>query len=1024
MNSLLAYVWTRRGISNDPSITNNNKNSNSNNIDSYLAPEHTYPVGGDEVPVSPPPPVVSASQSSDATVSAAQKTQDHHRDDDDDGGFDGDDNGSVVVTRTSNCPLTPEGLRPRRPIDEIREELRLLSTASKSSSSSSSDYKDAGLLLPPSSYSYPWRRTLLPPAYGSHVETTAVLPPRLPDSSSWSTQGVLSSPPPMGAHGKNRFGYYDDYPYDDDGDDDYGVAQSPQLSPTKARTAVGAVVALHAGQRYIPTNTNYTSDGYRPTDIFNRHSLYSRNNDSNLQYILPQDRDFENEANGQQISFVSYDDGDDDTRSSASPASMPYYPLNRDPVQILRKSTNPSPTSANSSLLGSPSSTLASRPYAQQQSSPVSQDGLMHNGNGKKYDFGPIVEHAGGGGYGHDNKNEDRMVAAGTEVVLLNHNSDQLTTVSAMSQSAQGDEYDQQEHGFVLCDNYNQGSQGTKKGNNDNKHDYQVTTSTMTESPTSGIPSGNALLLRKASNQQRSTKEKLVSTVLERLQDDIELVVDVNNAVDHSAIAMSGDWFVKTPLNKEGFLTGFKLDSRTTITCNLQDIIDETDRVFHDSSFTSARSVEEHDDLRKALMFCMSLIRMAVPRSELLLPGSDSPTRSQRRQGRWKFLPDFRAALGIVSGDSNSRLGNNNNDNGVVCRGYGGDTSVFSLPADSDSATPMTSNKSVATSIATSITTLPNSARFHRPTGQNHPSNGLQIRRTIEIYSSLLQNLSLACLRLIDLSTKNGTSSSSCDFKESSIRVTEELKRYYLQIMAMEMDDLRSLANAFRFDVTSSRLDITRQVSQDGDGDRVLEGKISSVSTSAAEKLVEQSHHLADAKREKQQLCLPPPPNLIRQHPAPSLIQQVRGVPPIVSNDLPSIQQQQQYKNHSDTKSLSASDRSQNLMDQSMEQSTLSTCSGKDSARYGTFSPMTDDMRTWNRDREEDIYDEGAGVEEFDDLRRQVGSMDHEDEDQNDERQGPDSQTERASSIMPHSRHTVIRNPSYDATGSARHAAE
>lgn len=123
----------------------------------------------------------------------------------------------------------------------------------------------------------------------------------------------------------------------------------------------------------------------------------------------------------------------------------------------------------------------------------------------------------------------------------------------------------------------------------------------------------------------------------------------------------------------------------------------------------------------------------------------------------------------------------------------GGDTSAFSLP--SESATPCTSNMS----LATTITSKPSPRRGFQARATSTHETG-QIRRTIEIVSTLLQKMSIACHQM-------SNRSSSVD----SIRATDEIKRNYLQLMTMQNRDVRSVVEAFIVGVVD--MPLTRQVS-------------------------------------------------------------------------------------------------------------------------------------------------------------------------------------------------------------------
>jgi hypothetical protein len=81
-----------------------------------------------------------------------------------------------------------------------------------------------------------------------------------------------------------------------------------------------------------------------------------------------------------------------------------------------------------------------------------------------------------------------------------------------------------------------------------------------------------------------------------------------------------------------------------------------------------------------------------------------------------------------------------------------------------------------------------------------------QIRRTIEIISTLLQKMSLACLKLASKPTS-----------QDVIRATEEIKRNYLQLVVLSSQDVKSVVDAFVVVDTLKELPLARQVSADED---------------------------------------------------------------------------------------------------------------------------------------------------------------------------------------------------------------
>ena len=129
----------------------------------------------------------------------------------------------------------------------------------------------------------------------------------------------------------------------------------------------------------------------------------------------------------------------------------------------------------------------------------------------------------------------------------------------------------------------------------------------------------------------------------------------------------------------------------------------------------------------------------------------------------------------------------------------GGDTSLFSLPSESANTTPHTSNVSVTTTITSAISP----ARNLRPMGGQNVDS-VRLRRTLEATATLLDRLSKACSKLQMASNVSN---------EVSILAAEEVKRVYLQLLAIKTDDLNSLINSFELDIPP--MQITRIISDD-----------------------------------------------------------------------------------------------------------------------------------------------------------------------------------------------------------------
>jgi len=157
--------------------------------------------------------------------------------------------------------------------------------------------------------------------------------------------------------------------------------------------------------------------------------------------------------------------------------------------------------------------------------------------------------------------------------------------------------------------------------------------------------------------------------------------------------------------------------------------------------------------------------------------------------GRWQFLPGLRQAIGVQTVVTPESRHNNNNRSGA------GDSSFFTLPSDdrADAETPMTSNVSLGNS---TLTTYYNSVS---PTAKksNKASSGLDLRQAIQEFATGLQKLSQECRALSNM----GTGQSSLNGIEL-VRVTEQIKKtYFERLMEMKQHDLKSLVDAFEFEL-------------------------------------------------------------------------------------------------------------------------------------------------------------------------------------------------------------------------------
>ena len=584
--------------------------------------------------------------------------------------------------------------------------------------------------------------------------TTNLLPPA--PSSSWSLPKQVNNSQLFFSPAVSTNGFYVKH-----SSNEHGVAESPALLPGKAKTAVGALLAK---QHNANNNLNYPPLLAAASSA----STGGYEGDADGPPLLPVDTNEEwGYNNGYQECAL---DEEDNPNSTIYEDEKPYYALEKDPIQQSR--TPPrntkiknylSPVTMNSSFVEASPSSLAKRAqdnslHVASASSLMGQNflessrnwpstahdgddyddnnneadssrvGLMrsyqYSGEGlerAKYDFTPL---------------NDASILTNTHVTEVVLASDQ-THISAMSLSVP---------------DANQANQGDVLSNKDSGCDDET---------------DDSLVSQKVKNQRRS-REDLVAAVVERLQDDIDLVTQVED-LGRPVTQEMGDWFVNTDLNREGILTGISLPNRRILSRNLAAILEELRGVARPEDFIALSPSEvpqyheTHSDLYQALNFCNSLVLMAIPLSE---QQTSSILQHAKFQGRWKMDQSIRDSMKPASGVNTPE---------IAKRG-GGDTSVFTLPSES-ADTPMTSNLS----ISTIQRDWSNKQRFHVESGH--------IRQTIEMVSTLLEKLS--CTFRLWLESPPTS---------ELVKITRNLKRYYLQLVAIRHDDLVSLVHAFELE--------------------------------------------------------------------------------------------------------------------------------------------------------------------------------------------------------------------------------
>ncbi|KAL3904205.1 MAG: hypothetical protein SGILL_010156, partial [Bacillariaceae sp.] len=174
-----------------------------------------------------------------------------------------------------------------------------------------------------------------------------------------------------------------------------------------------------------------------------------------------------------------------------------------------------------------------------------------------------------------------------------------------------------------------------------------------------------ALNLLKAQNQRRMKENCLLSTI-ERLSHDLELLQEVSLTMDKSN---------KCPSPRNHLFLGLQQPNQETLRREMEKFLFEL-------SMSSQVSGDDIEPL--AIRFCLSVMEKSMQTKQKKDDRLPKPP--------WKSLPGLRSALGLKEDPLSP----------PTVRG--GDSSLFSLPSDSANAnddTPHTSNVSMATTITT-----------------------------------------------------------------------------------------------------------------------------------------------------------------------------------------------------------------------------------------------------------------------------------------------------------------------------------
>eukprot|EP00536_Pseudo-nitzschia_multiseries_P016392 jgi/Psemu1/299253/fgenesh1_pm.1098_\ len=278
------------------------------------------------------------------------------------------------------------------------------------------------------------------------------------------------------------------------------------------------------------------------------------------------------------------------------------------------------------------------------------------------------------------------------------------------------------------------------------------------EFPVHNTVDDGALLLAKAQNQ-RQRKENLLRSTFQRLQNSMDVLKELysQSTVDNSMFLGMG---------KEGVA-----------------------RVYRclESALPISEEIDSSAARKGAITFFMSVLENTEgfsictngQSSKYYIPGS---TLSEPR---WIPVPGFRSSLGLEEEPQSPPS---------IARG--GDTSLFSLPSDSaNDTTPHTSN----VSITSTLTTIVSPEKYE----SDRNKVKLSSRKTIESLARLLHGLEASCVCL-----DSGTTTA-----EKSM-VIKNIQCIYLDLINLPAVDLEQILDQFQMNY-ARQLALVRTVSRD-----------------------------------------------------------------------------------------------------------------------------------------------------------------------------------------------------------------
>ena len=569
----------------------------------------------------------------------------------------------ICIPRRKGVTVTPEGLLPRKPLVELRadllphEEVRLIPIGSPTARDQENVPQQQQLVVSTCQN------------YQPKQQQQQQLPTR--PSRSWSTRSSSyyhqrswgSSSPSTTTHGNSPT----------------WTAESPNLIPGQARTAVGNLVALQ--QQSCTTTTTMMMDPPGLTPVLQRQN---------------------------------------DPYWTAAAAAADY-----DEEEAQRVETMFSPLSSCVPRVARDPST----------------GGVSGNNNKRNTSvlFSPVLS-------------EKSCIQ---QNVIVNNNNNNTSSPAASSRK-------------LIC-----AMDDVAPNNNNNASGEATTTRMQQQQQQPMMISLDQDMKRIKARNQHQAKEELCLQVLERLQDNIELVKKIDGM-----FPWFGDNNSSSPEDdvQQGFITGFPEAMRYSISDKLDLLLNElnsgvqTEEFFFSPSKAdmSEYNNNDHLELRKAVGFCKVLVQMAIPPEE----NETESIQGTSEVGQWRFL--FREEIGLDIPQTPHKKTSSN-------------SSFFSLP-ENEAATPMTSNVSLGASTLTSRPQL--MAGLPAP-----PQNGLDMRHTLQSFIVAVSAMGDACRQFAATSTADGL-----------VRTAETIKHTYASLMHETLDvlDLKFLVDAFEFVVDES----------------------------------------------------------------------------------------------------------------------------------------------------------------------------------------------------------------------------